>query len=416
MNEPRVNIGIDSIRLFQPEMVPDPYPVYRRLQEADPVHWDAASSSWALTRYADVATALHDPRLLSGRAGAMQAQAARPGLGPLFDFIGRMMPVTDPPLHTRLRGLVNKGFTPHAIESLEPFIASLVHDLLDAVAVRGQMDVIADFAFPLPATVICRLLGAPVGDVHRLKQLSDDMFLFLKGAVADATDEDFERSVQAIQGLMDYFRPLLEDRMRQPRADLLSALLRAEEGGERLTEGELCANAALMLQAGHESTTNLIGNGTLALLRFPDQLQRLRDDPMLLPSAIEEFLRYEAPIHYVQRQAAEDLEIGGKTIRKGQLVSLMLGAANRDPQQFPDPDQLDVGRHPNRHLAFGQGHHFCLGAPLVRLEGHIAFTALLRRCSGLRLHGGEPEYQDNFNLRGLKRLPVAFDLTRGPTV
>jgi cytochrome P450 len=397
----------NGIRLFQPEMIPDPYSVYRRLRETEPVYWDPASSSWVLTRYADVVAALHDPRLASGRAGAMQEQAGKPGLERLFDFIGRMMPVTDPPLHTRLRGLVSKGFTPHAVELLGPFIESAVDQLLDHVADRRRMDMIRDFAFPLPAKVICQLLGAPVADVDRLKQLSDDLFLFLKGAVAAATDAEFRTSLRAADELTAYFQPLVAQRRQEPRADLISALVRAEEEGSRLTDEEVCANASLMLQAGHESTTNLIGNGTLALLRFPDEWRRLRDDPALVSQAVEELLRYEAPIHYVQRQAAEELTIGGKVVRRGQLVSLMLGAANRDPEQFPDPDGLDITRSPNKHLSFGQGHHFCLGAPLVRLEGRLAFSALLRRMPDLRL-AGPAEYQENFNLRGLKELQVEF--------
>jgi pimeloyl-[acyl-carrier protein] synthase len=398
----------EQTRLFQPEMVADPYPVYARLRVTDPVYWDPASSSWVLTRYADVLAALQDPRLASGRAGAMNDQAGRPGLEPLFDFIGRMMPVTDPPRHTHLRGLVNKGFTPRAIEALEPFIRDLVAQLLDRVIPHGRMEVIGDFAFPLPAAVICQLLGVPVGDAERLKQLSDDLFLFIKGPLAATTEQEFATSVQAAKGFADYFRPELARRRGQPSADLLGALLRAEEHGERLTEDDLFANASLMLQAGHESTCGLIGNGVWALLQFPDQWQRLRDDPSLVPHAVEEFLRFDAPIHYIQRQAFEDLTIRSQLIRKGQLVSLMLGAANRDPDQFPDPDRLDVSRQPNKHLTFGLGHHFCLGAPLVRLEARIAFAELLLRLPKLRLGDGPPLYRNDFNLRGLRSLGVAF--------
>lgn len=398
----------DLIRLFQPEMVPDPYPVYARLRETDPVYWDPASSSWVLTRYADVASALHHPRLSSARAGAMQAQAGRPGLDPLFDFVGRMMPVTDPPQHTRLRGLVNKCFTPHAVAALEPFIQGLVDQLLDRAASQGRMEVIHEFAFPLPAAVICRLLGAPVSDTARIKQLCDNLMLFIKGALAETTDEEFRCSLQAAQDLTAYFRPLVAQRRQEPASDLLSALARVEDQGQRLSDEDLYANASLMLQAGHESTVSLIGNGLLALLRFPDQWQKLRDNPSLIANAVEEFLRYEAPIHYIQRQATEDMEIGGKRIEQGQMVSLMLGAANRDPAQFPDPDRLDVARLPNKHLAFGAGPHFCLGAPLARLEARLAFAGLLRRFPKLGLAGDSPQYREDFNLRGLKALQVVF--------
>lgn len=208
--------------------------------------------------------------------------------------------------------------------------------------------------------------------------------------------------------LIDYLRPIVAERAKNPRKDLLSALVGVEEQGIRLTDEEVFANAVLMLQAGHESTTNPIGNGLLALLHFPEEIWRLREDPALAPQAVEEFLRYEAPIHYIQRQAREDLAIGDKQVRQGQMVSLMLGAANRDPEHFPDPDRLDITRSRNKHLSLGQGHHFCLGTPLVRLEGRIAFTALLRRCPNLQLDGPPPEYQENFNLRGLKALPVRF--------
>jgi cytochrome P450 len=389
-------------------MVPDPYPVYARLRETDPVYWDPASTSWVLTRYADVVSALHQPCLASARADAMQAEAGRPGLEPLFDFVGRMMPITDPPQHTRLRGLVNKCFTPHAVAALEPFIQELVDQVLERASSQGRMEVIHDFAFPLPAAVICRLLGAPVSDLARIKQLCDDLFLFIKGALAATTDTEFRTSLQAAQDLKAYFRPLVAQRKQAPGSDLLSALVRVEDQGQRLSEEDLYANASLMLQAGHESTVSLIGNGTLALLRFPDQWQKLRDDPALVPHAVEEFLRYEAPIHYIQRQATEDMEMGGKRIERGQMVSLMLGAANRDPAQFPDPDRLDIARVPNKHLAFGEGPHFCLGAPLVRLEARLAFTGLVRRFPRLRLTGEVPQYREDFNLRGLKALQVAF--------
>jgi pimeloyl-[acyl-carrier protein] synthase len=396
-------------RLFQPEIVPDPYAVYRRVREAEPVYWDAGSGAWVLTRYADVAAALHDPRLLSGRAEAMHQQAGRDGLESLFAFIGDMMPVTDPPRHTRLRGLVAKAFTPHAVDALEPFVRDVVGELLNHAQPRGSIDLIRDFAFPLPARVICKMLGASLADVDRLKQLSDDVFVFLKGAVSAASDADFAQSVHASRALQDYFAPLVAARRQTPQNDLLSALIRVHDEGGQLSDDEVIANASLMLQAGHESATNLIGNGMFALLRFPEQMERLRCDPSLVPQAVEEFLRYEAPIHYVQRQAREDLQIGGKSIRQGQLVSLMLGAANRDPEQFPNPDDVDVTRTPNRHLSFGQGHHFCLGAPLARLEARVAFTALVERFPRLRLEGPEPEYLDNFNLRGLKCIPLRIE-------
>jgi cytochrome P450 len=394
--------------LFGPGMVADPYPVYDRLRASDPVHWHEPFGAWVLTRYADVAAVLHDPRFSAERTGKMQEMAGSADLGPFFEFLSARMLYADPPRHTRLRGLVSKAFTPHAVEAMRPHVQALVDQFLDRVQGQGRMDVIADLAYPLPVTVIVEMLGVPVQDRDQLKKWSDDFVVYFSKHLGQVTPEEYRRSAQAVAAERAYFGAAAAERRRQPREDLLSALVQAEEAGDRLTEEELHANANLLLTAGHETTTNLIGNGTLALLRHSDQLEKLRSDPSLIPSAVEEFLRYDSPVQFTHRLAREDVSLGGKTIRKGQFVYLMLAAANRDPARFPDPGRLDVTRKDNHHLAFGQGPHFCLGAPLARLEAQIAFGTLLRRFLTLRLETDRLEYRETFNLHGLKALPVRF--------
>jgi cytochrome P450 len=314
----------------------------------------------------------------------------------------------DPPRHTRLRLLVNKAFTPKTVEELTPFIRSFVDKAFDAAQARGRMELMADLAFPLPATVIAEMLGVPPQDRDRFKQWSDDVTAALGNVPSNSSPELLRKSVEGMRALQAYFRDIIAQRRVEPRDDLISGLIKAKEEGDRLSDQELLANCVLLLNAGHETTTNLIGNGTYALLRHPDQLKRLRDDPTLIPIAVEEMLRYDSPVQFTSRILTADMELCGKVLRAGQLVLLVLGAANRDPAQFPDPDKLDVGRQGNKHVAFGLGSHFCLGAPLARLEGRLVFETLLRRAPGLHLDGPPPRYRQNFNLRGLESLPISF--------
>jgi cytochrome P450 len=319
------------------------------------------------------------------------------------------MNITNPERHHRLRALVAKVFTPRAVEALRPTVETLVDELLDRLPQRGRFDVIADIAFPLPARVIARLLGLESDDLVQLKRWSDDFSAIFSTDPSAVSAEQYQRTLKSTHELTEFFRAEFEKRRASPGDDLLSLLVHAEINGDRLSETELIANANLFLAAGHETTTHLIGNGLLALLRHPDQLRVLLDDPSLMANAIEEFLRYDATVQFMTREAGEDLTIGGRSIRTGETVYLMFAAANRDPARFPDPDRLDVRRKPDLHLAFGHGPHYCLGAALARMEADVAFTALLRRCSGLHLTGEPLEYQDNLELRGLKALPVAFD-------
>jgi pimeloyl-[acyl-carrier protein] synthase len=400
--------GIHLPPLFGPEMLADPYPVYHQLRAAEPVHWHEPFAAWILTRYDDVWAGLHDPRLSAKRTVAMQAAAGRPELQPFFTFLADRMVFTDPPQHTRLRALVSQTFKPHILEALRPHIQTLVDGFLDRVEKQRRMDVIADLAFPLPATVIAEVLGVPPEDLDQLKEWSDEFILVLSSDPTTIPAEVYGRCARAAQAMTDYFRGIVNQRRAEPRNDLLTLLELVEEQGDRLSESELFATANLVLVAGHETTTNLIGNGLLALLRHPEQLRKLREDPALVPHAVEELFRYDSPVQFVYRIAREDMQIAGKTIRRGQTVHLVLAAANRDPAHFPDPDRLDITRTPGRHLALGQGIHYCLGAPLARLEGQVAFETLLRRMPNLRLASGEVEHHANFNLRGLKALPVVF--------
>jgi cytochrome P450 len=397
-----------GMRLFGPEMLADPYSVYHKLRSTTPAFWAAQLDAWIVTTYEGVSAGLRNPLLSSDRFGRMQKRLAAKGLDLVLDEQKRSMIHMDPPDHTRLRGLVNKAFTPRAVDAMEARIQGLIDGLLDAVQPAGKMDVIADLAYPLPVIVIAEMLGVPAEDRARFKHWSDEISIMLGGDAAALPESVLRRVVEARQELGDYFRAVVTRRRQQPGNDLLTALVQAEEGGGRLTEDEIYSMAVLLLIAGNETTTNLIGNGLLALLRHPDQHRRLWDDGALVPSAVEEMLRYDGSVQLTTRLATADLPMYGTTIQGGQGVYLMLAAANRDPAQFPQPDRFDVARSDNKHVAFGAGPHFCLGAPLARLEARVVLRTLRRRCPNLRLASDRAEYRNNFNLRGLKALPVEF--------
>jgi cytochrome P450 len=388
---------------MDPEFVADPYPTYHRLRAEDPVHRHPLGF-WVLTRHDDVAAVLRDARFVKEPIAAVVA--ARMGIA--TPAVPLSMLERDPPDHTRLRGLVSKAFTPRVVEALRPHIQRIVDTLLDRVEGAHAMDLIDDFAYPLPVIVICELLGVPVEDRDRFKGWGLDIARGLDAILLPPDSEVAQRSAASRRALIDYFRELIAARRKAPRPDLLSGLIAAEEVGDRLTEPELLATCILLLVAGHETTVNLIGNGTLALLRHPAELRRLRENPGLIGSAVEELLRYDGPVQRTSRVPSEAVTIGGRTIDKGELVLPFIGAADRDPAQFPDPDVLDIGRADNRHIAFGWGIHFCLGAPLARLEGQIAINALLQRLPKLALATDRPQYRQSLTLRGLQALPVGF--------
>ncbi len=383
-----------------------PYASYKALRERDPVHPSALTSGWVLTRYDDIMEVLRDPRFGADRSESPDFQnMPESRRGPFFQWLEQSLLSLDPPDHTRLRGLVSKAFTPRSVAGMQPRIEEITNELLDEVQDKGEMDIMRDLANPLPVIVIAEMLGVPPEDRTNFKAWSNDLGAGLDPFASDEIIEKADRSTVALQG---YFKGLVEERRREPREDLLSALVQAEEDGETLTEDELYATAILLLGAGNETTTNLIGNGMNALLHHEEQLEMLKADPSLMEGAIEEMLRFDPPVQFTSRIAKEDLELGGRQIQKNQIVTLIVGAANRDPKYFPNPEQFNVNRSIDHLLAFGHGVHFCLGAPLARLEAQTALPILLKRMPEMRLVSRRPVYRDTVVLRGLKRLPVRF--------
>jgi cytochrome P450 PksS len=393
--------------LLSPAFKADPYPFYARLRADAPVfqvsvHVPERRQAWLVTRYADAAAALKDPRLVKDRRNA-NGLDARPQWAPGFlQPLQRNMLDLDAPDHTRLRGLVHKAFTPRLIEHLRVRIQELCNGVLDAAERKGSFDFVADIALPLPATIIADLLGVPASDQGKFHRWSSRI-------VAASSPRDFALALPGLWFFMRYMRGLIARRRNDPRDDLITALLQAEEAGDQLSQDELLAMVFILLVAGHETTVNLLASGTLALLDHPDQLDRLRREPTILKSAVEELLRFTSPVEIsTERYASQDLTIAGTTVPRGGLVLAVLGAANRDEHQFAQADELDLSREPNPHLAFGQGAHYCLGAPLARMEGQIAFDTLVRRLPKLRLAVPRAalRWRRGLFLRGLEQLPV----------
>jgi cytochrome P450 len=400
---------------FDPKLRTDPYSVYRALREEVPVFWSDLMQVWVLTRYDDVLGVLRDhARFSSERTRArnpmvQQMESYRMASGPLGT--APTMLSLDPPAHTRMRNLVNKAFTPRVVDRNRPRIQTIAEELLDALPDPQQLDVVSDLAVPLPVIVVAEVLGIPPSDREQFKSWSSDIAGSLGGPFQSA--DVIERSVRSANEIAGYFREQISLRRRQPREDLLSALCAAEEQGDLLSEDELIATCILLLVAGNETTTNLIGNGMLALLRNSDQRHRLQEDPSLIETGVEEMLRYEGPAQMTSRIVLQDLDFCGHAFKEGQVVLALLGAANRDPTHFPDPEMFDVGRRPNRHLAFGLGIHYCVGAPLALAEAQVAFGTLLRRLPELEAVFEEPDWGQSFILRGLNRLPVRSRGTSG---
>jgi len=373
------------------------------------VYWDESVGAWVLTRYADVSAAFRDPRLSAERVlldAAWFPTEMRELVGPPIRTLAQQMIFSDPPDHTRLRGLWVKAFTPRQVEAVRARIQQLTDQLLSGVGASGQLDVMCDLAIPLHAIVIVEMLGVPAEDHGHFAAWTADYADLLDGKVR--TRKGIARVLRSVSELMGYFRMLIAQRRIAPRDDLLQALITVEEQGAILSEEELLANCILLLVAGHESTAHLIGNGVLALLQHPDQLQALRDDPSLIAAAVTETLRYDSPVQAAARLAKQDLEIGSERIRAGQAIFMCLGAANRDPAQFAEPNRFDLHRPENRPLAFGHGIHICLGAPLARLQAQIALSTILRRFQTLRHAATPPEWEVGLSSRGLKSLPIMW--------
>ncbi len=384
----------------------DPYSSYARLRERDPVHMSPLLGGYILSRYGDCLSALRDPRFSSDIRNSRRFRSLRRGFlragGDPVRLENPPMLQSDPPRHTRLRTLVNKAFTPRAVAALEPRIEAVAAELLDGLPRADRFDAIADFAHPLPIIVIAEMLGVPKEDRERFRFWSDEAVL----AIGMPTLDEARRAHKSIAEIDAYFSAIIEERRREPRDDLVTALVRAEEDGDRLNATELLGTCSLLLVAGNETSANLIGNGLFALLQNPEQLALLREDPSIWQTVVDELLRYDAPIQLTIRIALEDLEIGGKPLARGQSILTLLASGNRDPDRFRDPDQLDITRVDNPHLGFGHGRHSCLGASLARLEARIALRALLDRHARLELATEAPAWGHNTVIRGLERLPI----------
>jgi cytochrome P450 len=393
---------------FAPGMLANPYDMYRALREHDPIHRSEMMESWVLTRYDDIDKVLTDNRFSADRQRArtrfaQMMEEQREQYGPMSS--AQTMLTSDPPEHTRLRKLVSKAFTPRAVQDLRPRIQQIVDYLLAEAGKKGEFEIIHDLAYPLPVIVIAEMLGVPPEDRHKFKEWSDKVVATLGGPFTPP--ETLESGRIAIEELAEYLGGVIAERRAEPRQDLISGLIAAEEGGQVLSEEEIFATCILLLIAGNETTTNLIGTSMLALFENPDQMQRLREEPALITSAVEELLRFAGPVHGTGRVPKEDIEIAGHVFHEGEMVFTLLAAGNRDPSHYPDPDKLDLGRNPMDHLAFGDGIHFCLGAPLARAEAQIAIGSLVQQFPKLRLLGGEQEWGGTFIIRGPKRLNVA---------
>ena len=398
--------------LGDPATNADPFPAFARLRTEDPVHWSPAMKAWIVTRYADVKqVALNNRQISADRLTPFfkaNPEYQRGSIESLARYLNHWMVFRDPPDHTRLRRLFNKAFTPTSVENLRPNIEGIVAELIEGMEAKakhdGTADFIADFAYPLPASVIMDLLGVPRVDLVRMKVWSDDIALFI--GTAQVAGNKYLRAEAGARAMAAFFRELVEARAAEPAADMISKLVLARDESDALTTDEIVGTCILLLFAGHETTTNLIGNGFFYSMRHRAQWERLIAEPSLAASAVEEYLRYDGPSGALARVAAADIEMAGKTVRAGDRVFAFMNSANRDPEAFDDPERFDIGRGQNPHLTFGHGIHFCLGAPLARLEAQIAAVRVSERLPDIRLAGGEPDWHDSLILRGVRSLPV----------
>jgi cytochrome P450 len=391
--------------LLDPEVLANPYPLYRRLRDEDPVHWDPYLHAWVVTRYAEAVTVLH--RFIAARTPPPHRLEAL-GMGeltPIAALMVRQMLFLDPPEHGRVRRLASVAFTPRRVARLREHIRQIAETLVDELAAADRFEVMEGLANPLPAIVTAEMLGVPTADHGLLKSWSAD-FAEMLGNFQHNPGRA-RKTLQSVEEMVTYFRAAVVREATEPTEGLINALAAAEVDGDRLSEAEIVANVIVTMVGGQETTTNLIGNGLLTLLRQPDQLERLRSEPALMPSAVEEMLRYESPSQHTARLAPAGAVLGEREIPQGNAVIAVMGAANRDPERFADPDRFDLAREDNRHLAFGWAGHFCFGAPLARIEAQIAFETLLARFSELSLATDRPVgWRPNLGLRGLTELHV----------
>ena len=387
---------------LSPSVYTDPYPTYERLRDKDPVHWSPLMDSWVFSRYKHVDGILRDHKRFSNDT----SKRGNPShIDESFDLANQpSMLFRDPPDHTRLRALVSRAFTPAVVEGLAGHIRAIADDLLDQIDDPSAFDLMEAIAAPLPVIVIAELLGVPTEDRPQFQIWSRHR---ARGLEPNITDKERRLVTEAGKELDAYFLGIIDQRRREPQDDLISGLVAAEEAGDKLSQVELLAMLRLLLVAGNETTTKLIGNGMLALLRNPEQLEVLRQSPDLMPSAIEELLRYDAPVQLDVRVALEDVEFDDRHVKKGQGIMVLLGSANRDPEVFSEPDRLDLTRQEANHISFGRGIHHCLGASLARLEGRLTFEAIMERFADIRMQTDRPVFRDNIILRGLEVLPVS---------
>jgi len=396
---------LSLFHLLDPDVLADPYPLYHRLQTENPVFWDSYMHAWVVTRYADVVRVLRDFSAARIRTAEQLSAMDLSELNPMARVMVKQMLFMDPPAHKRIRSLASAAFTPQRVEALQSHIKDIVRDLLVKVKGMGRMDVIADLAEPLPCIVTAEMLGVPVEDHPRLKLWSQDFAEMLGNFEHNAAC--VPRILKSTEDMTAYFRAAMRKENLRPDG-LVSSLTNAEIDGDRLTEEEVIANCIITMIGGQETTTNLIASGTLTLLRNPAELEKLRGNLSLIPSAVEELLRYESPVQHTARLAPEDTILGGKLIRQRQAVIAVMAAANRDPERFPDPDRLDITREDNRHLAFGWGAHFCFGGPLARLEAQIVFEEMLKWFPHWSLEPIPLVWRTNLGIRGLTSLQLNF--------
>jgi pimeloyl-[acyl-carrier protein] synthase len=401
--------SLSLYRLLDPEVLANPYGLFERLRTTDPVHWDPFLHVFVVTRYQDVVHVLHKFSAQRTPTPEQLTEMGLSALNPIAQLMVQQMLFLDAPAHTRLRALASAAFTPGRVERLRSHIQDITNSLIDSVIANGRMDIIGDLAAPLPAAVTAEMLGLPVADRDQLKSWSAD-YAEMLGNFQHNPGRAM-RVLRTVEEMTAYLRAAISNNSKR-RDGLIGAFLAAEQDGDRFTEEEVIANTIITMVGGQETTTNLIGNGLLTLFRHPDAMEQLRADPSLIPSAVEEMLRYESPSQHTARLAPADCELGKKLIRKRQAVIAVMAAGNRDPERFPEPDRFDIKRKDNRHLAFGWAAHFCFGAALARIEGQAAFGTILRRLQNLELENCKLEWRQNLGLRGLTRLPVSFERCR----